>query len=613
MLIGPVFTRELITAPRRVRFYAAPAVYVAGLLVLTCTAWLLLLGMQQVRNVGDMARFGMALFQFLAPLQLVLAIFFSALVSASAVAQEKDRRTLELLLLTNLSNSELVLGKLLASLLSILMLLAASVPFFMFTALFGGVSFEQMGRVFVVTLVSALAAGSVGSMIALWREKTFQTLALTALLLAILAGWEVVAASGALHGQWLGAPVAQWTSGLSPGQALLAAAKPQIATGNSLPWFGSAYRLFLVVGVLFIIAVNLFAMMRVRVWNPSREARPQLEDGDEFRAATSDLPPTGQVVAAPSVAAPSVAVPSVAVPSVAARSVHAAAGTARRVWDNPVLWREVCTWAYGRKVIFVRLVYLALFAATAWGVQASVHASPAAAANLPLVLLPLLVLSLVLVNALAVTSITTERDLGALDLLLVTDITPSEFIWGKLGGVFYVAKEIVLLPLALCIYVWWTGALALEPLLYLLAGLVLMYVFVATLGVHSGLAYANSRSAVAVSLGTVFFLFIGVATCMRIMVSFSGSYELQLAPFLAFMIGGSAGLFVALGARNPSQAIGLASFLLPMLTFVAITAFLQGETLGVFLIVAFTYGLTTAAMLVPAISEFDIATGRTTE
>jgi hypothetical protein len=33
----------------------------------------------------------------------------------------------------------------------------------------------------------------------------------------------------------------------------------------------------------------------------------------------------------------------------------------------------------------------------------------------------------------------------------------------------------------------------------------------------------------------------------------------------------------------------------------------------VFLIVAFTYGLTTAAMLVPAISEFDVATGRTTE
>ena len=120
MLIGPVFTRELVTAPRRPRFFLAPAVYVGALLILTCTAWLLLIGTQQVRSVGDMARFGSTLFQFLSSLQLILAVFFSALAAASAVAQEKDRRTLILLLLTNLSNSELVLGKLLASLLSVL-------------------------------------------------------------------------------------------------------------------------------------------------------------------------------------------------------------------------------------------------------------------------------------------------------------------------------------------------------------------------------------------------------------------------------------------------------------------------------------------------------------
>ncbi|HTQ38769.1 MAG TPA: ABC transporter permease subunit [Pirellulales bacterium] len=597
MFIGPVFTRELVTAPRQLRFYAAPAVYVAGLLVLMCTAWLLLMGIQHVRNVGDMARFGVALFQFLAPLQLVLAIFFSAMASASAVAQEKDRRTLELLLLTNLSNSELVLGKLLASLLSMLMLLAASVPFFMLTALFGGVSFGQIGRVFVVTLISALAAGSIGSTIALWREKTFQTLALTALLLAILAGWEVIVASGALHGQWQGVPLERWATGLSPGQALLAAARPQIATGESLPCFGSAYRLFVMVTAVFAVGVNLFAMARVRVWNPSREVRPRLEETDDFRTSPSPQPSSIEGVRVAHAAT--------------ARSVHAAAGQARRVWDNPVLWREVCTWAYGRKVIGVRIIYLALFAATVWGVMATLKIGAAGATGLPIVLLPLLVLSLVLINALAVSSITSERDLGALDLLLVTDITPPEFILGKLGGVFYVAKEIFVLPLALCLYLWWAGALSLESLVYVVTGIALMDGFVATLGIHCGLAYTNSRTAVAVSLGTVFFLFIGVATCMRIMVSFSGSYELQLAPFLAFMIGGSAGLFAALGARNPSQAIGLASFLLPVLTFVAITGFLQGETLGVFLIVAFTYGLTTTAMLVPAISEFDVATGRT--
>ena len=49
-------------------------------------------------------------------------------------------------------------------------------------------------------------------------------------------------------------------------------------------------------------------------------------------------------------------------------------------------------------------------------------------------LAPVGVLSLLLVAAQAATSITSERDVGALDLLLVTDLTPKEFIFGKLAA-----------------------------------------------------------------------------------------------------------------------------------------------------------------------------------
>ncbi len=278
------------------------------------------------------------------------------------------------------------------------------------------------------------------------------------------------------------------------------------------------------------------------------------------------------------------------------------------MWDNPILWREVRTWAYGRKVLAIRLAYLLLGALSVVALRATITSG----GNLALALVPFVVLSLMLVNALAVTSITTERDLGALDLLLVTDVTPAEFIFGKLGGIFYVAKEMVLLPLGVCLYLWLAGAVTFENLMYLLLSLAVAYAFVAMLGVHAGVTYVNSRSAVAVSLGTLFFLLIGVATCMRIMMSFSGSFELQLTPFLVFMVGGGISMFVALGLRNPSAAIGWASLACPVFTFVAITNYLQEQTLGVFLIVAATYGFTTAAMLIPALYEFDVATGRTT-
>ena len=177
------------------KIYVARTAYALALLVLMCTAWLVLTGTQLVRDVGDLARFGMVLFQILAPLQLALAAFFSALLAASEVAHEKDRRTLILLLLTSLSNSELVLGKLLASLLSVLVMLAAALPVFLLTALLGGVSYGQIARAFAVTLATVLVCGSLGSMLALWREKTFQALAMTVLVLVLwLAVGEIVAA-----------------------------------------------------------------------------------------------------------------------------------------------------------------------------------------------------------------------------------------------------------------------------------------------------------------------------------------------------------------------------------------------------------------------------------
>ena len=95
-----------------------------------------------------------------------------------------------------------------------------------------------------------------------------------------------------------------------------------------------------------------------------------------------------------------------------------------------------------------------------------------------------------------------------MDLLLVTDLTAKEIVYGKLGGVFYNSKEMVALPMLLCVGLWLGGALSLENLAYLVGGLAVLYLFVAVLGVHAGMNYANSGVAVATSLGTVLFLLV---------------------------------------------------------------------------------------------------------
>src|SRR5207249_4602501 len=125
---------------------------------------------------------------------------------------------------------------------------------------------------------------------------------------------------------------------------------------------------------------------------------------------------------------------------------HAAPGPVRRVWPNPILWREVATRAYGRRPLLVKAAYFVVLALMCYYAFAGTQSREWAAAR---GLVPLGILSLLLVTAQAATAITSERDTGALDLLLVTDLTPKEFIFGKLWGILYNTKSYILLPLLL--------------------------------------------------------------------------------------------------------------------------------------------------------------------
>lgn len=622
MFIGPIFTREIVTAPRRGRWFFYRAVYPIGLLVLMLTSWLVLAGVQEIQTVSDMARFGAILFRILAPLQLALVMFFAAITAASAVAQEKDRRTLVILLMTRLSNSELVLGKLFASLLNVLVMLAASLPIFTLIILFGGIAPAQIGRIFAVTLAAAFAAGSLGTLVAYWREKTFQTLALVALCLVAWLGLGEAVHAGLFggHFSWIGGTVLsseQLGVIVSPLRAVLHATSPQVnvALVGVDVWSD---------GVVGFVALSLAwgalmcstAIALVRAWNPSREtfARQAGELAAGLQVETAE----SAIAGVASRDARDAGAERARRGHVDARNVAShAPGKHRTVWDAPILWREIRTWAYGRKMIFIRLVYLALFAAACFAVHQQLGApSPATAANRLIGLVtgqpvvPLIILSLLMVNALAVTSITNERDAKTLDVLLVTDISPPEFMWGKLGGVFWITKEMVVLPMLLVGYIWWRGGVDLPGFAYMLLGLAVMNLFAAVLGMHCGINYVSSRTAVGVSLGIAFFLFMGVVTCVLMMISFRESIEGQILPFVVFIAGGIIGLFVTLGARNPSSAIAMSSLGIPVATFYAIVSFALGMSSLTIIAIVVPYSFLTAAMLVPALSEFDFAMSR---
>jgi ABC-type transport system involved in multi-copper enzyme maturation permease subunit len=549
MLLGAVCEREVLVVPRTRGLFVARAVYAGTLVGIIATCWLVVTGTQAVATVGDAARFGGTLLRILSPLQLALAMLAAALAGVVAVGIEKDRRTLELLLVSRLGEAQLVVGKLSGSLVRVALLLVAAVPVFAIAGTFGGVTPSQLARLFVVTMAAATAAAAIGNAVAFWRDTTFQALAITAF---ALVGWL---AAGEATATFLGPQAA---AAASPVRALFAALQP--TAGFPLGFVG-------ICGGLVLVA-TLWAVAGVRRWNTAVTLRP-------------------------------------------ATTTTAGAAATREVWGNPVLWREIRTRAHGRAMIVVRVAWLLTFAAAVAGVAAEARAAVPDRFAVAAAVVPMVLASLLTIAALAVTSVTSERDRGTFDLLLVSDLEPGEFVWGKLLGVLGSAAELVVLPQALCLGLVPAGITTWEHAAYLCLGLGVLTCFVAVLGVYAGLSHPTSRRAIAVALGIVAFLFVGVATTMRIMVAFGGSFELQLAPFLAAIVGGAVGLYAALSARNPSPAVGWASALLPALTFVAITGFLQGSSLQVFLVVLAAYGFGTAALLVPAIAAFDLLTGRT--
>ncbi len=78
MIAGPIFSREVRISPRQLRHYLMRAGYVAALFVLMYTAGQATFGWQEVRNIGDTARFGSLIFQVFSLIQLSLVIFAQA-------------------------------------------------------------------------------------------------------------------------------------------------------------------------------------------------------------------------------------------------------------------------------------------------------------------------------------------------------------------------------------------------------------------------------------------------------------------------------------------------------------------------------------------------------
>ena len=435
-MLGPIFVREWLTLPRRAGHYFTRSLYLGGLWVLLLTIWQTTVGWDFTATLGDFARFGVLSFQVLVYVQLTLLLFFAALSAASTISLEKDRRTFLLLLITDLHNYEIVLGKLFGSLLQIALFLVGTLPVFALLMLLGGIASvsNRRGRC-SCSARTALAAGSLGGLVALWRDKTFQALAMTVLFLVLVS----VPGAGPVVAPLLRTRVGQHSRLAERARSVSRArrssrpaggrAKSEVrsALGHRKPGRGHSLQHCHADPVGPAQRHRHHACCACGTRAANRSCSAKVVGAEPSRARPQSTPPRARPA-------------RLGQPDPVARDRHARLRPAAAAGEDRLFRRA-------RPRLLLRPLR-----------DGAARARPPRTAWCPIG-----ILSLLLISAQAVTSITSERDLGSLDLLVITDLSPKEFIFGKVFGILYNTKEYIVPPLILIVVYAWRGQLGTPP------------------------------------------------------------------------------------------------------------------------------------------------------
>ncbi len=184
-LFGPVFAYEALRLGRKKSTFILRFLYcllLVGLLAVLYTSW-----MSQFWRYGGtdkvppskLAGFANTFFEALAVVQFTVAALMTPAYVAGTIADEKERKTLEFLLATDLESREIVFGKLVARVTNLLMYILAWIPIVAFLQLFGGIDPEIALAVAAATALLVVGLSALSILFSVLARKPRDAIALT--------------------------------------------------------------------------------------------------------------------------------------------------------------------------------------------------------------------------------------------------------------------------------------------------------------------------------------------------------------------------------------------------------------------------------------------------
>lgn len=156
--INPVMARE---SRVRMRGWRAPALITLYVGVLGLVVWAIIM-IFNMSGETFTPELGSIIFTFLGLAQFTLLCFSAPGLTAGAIAGEREKQTLDLLLITRMSPLQVVAGKLGAAVAFTLLLMVASLPVYGLLFLLGGISIGNLATTVAVYVVTVLLLGAIG-------------------------------------------------------------------------------------------------------------------------------------------------------------------------------------------------------------------------------------------------------------------------------------------------------------------------------------------------------------------------------------------------------------------------------------------------------------------
>jgi ABC-type transport system involved in multi-copper enzyme maturation permease subunit len=357
-------------------------------------------------------------------LQVLLLALLAPATTANAITQEKDRNTLDLLLLTDAGPFAIVWGKFFSRLFHLIFLLFLTVPLLFALLTLGGVAATSILVEFVILVSFAVLGAGLGIFLSTILPRTTGVLITGyALLAALLAAPLLLEQVGVTHRSRPGTyPLA--AAAVSPYYDLIYLFRPaQFVASESFPSRWWVCPLWCVAAGLGLVWLSGLLLPRARGIEQVLSARKLLEAFDQLNywwARRRGLR--------------------------LKKEEERLAREARPIGkENPIYWKETSVNTIGRFKYWwrVNLVLLLLMVASYLAFRPLVFSDIEFHKVMVAVLAGLIVL---LSTVIATTTVSREREDGSLVLLAATPIECATYIRGKVLGIARNISFLVLLP-----------------------------------------------------------------------------------------------------------------------------------------------------------------------